>query len=106
MAAGVTTSQASWRLIEVEGHPLNSDGADHQQIQQTQYRISGGFNGKFSGGFLDGIGWDTALTFMENKGIVTTNDLLVNRIQRAFNGLGGAGCGPRPARPASGTAST
>ncbi len=29
---------------------------------------------------------------MSNKGTVTTNDLLVNRIERAFNGLGGAGC--------------
>jgi iron complex outermembrane receptor protein len=102
MAAGVTTSQASWRLIGVEGHPLNGDGADHQQIEQTQYRISGGFNGKFSGGFLDGIGWDTALTFMENKGIVTTNDLLVNRIQRAFNGLGGAGCDYKTGTPGVG----
>ncbi|MDP3855686.1 TonB-dependent receptor domain-containing protein [Phenylobacterium sp.] len=102
MAAGVTTSQASWRLIGVEGHPLNADGADYQQIEQTQYRISGGLNGRFEGGFLDGIGWDTALTFMENKGIVTTNDLLVNRIQRAFNGLGGPGCDYRTGTPGVG----
>lgn len=92
MAAGVTTSQTAWRLIGVEGHPLNKDGADHQQIEQTQYRVSGGLSGKFDGGFLDGVTWDTAMTFMENKGIVTTNDLLVNRIQRGFNGLGGSGC--------------
>ncbi|WP_394763260.1 TonB-dependent receptor plug domain-containing protein [Phenylobacterium sp.] len=92
MAGGVTTSQTSWRLIGVEGHPLNSDGADHQQIEQTQYRVSGGLKGKIHGGFMDGINWETALTFMENKGITTTNDLLVNRIQRAFNGLGGPNC--------------
>ena len=92
MVNGVNASQTAWRLIGVEGHPLNADGADHQDIQQTQYRISAGFNGRFEGGMLDGIGWDTALTFMENEGIVTTNDLLVNRIQRGFNGLGGVGC--------------
>ena len=92
MAAGVTTSQTGWRLIGVEGHPTNSDGADHEQIERTQYRVSGGLSGKFDGGMLDGIAWDTALTFMENKSINTTQDLLVNRIQRAFNGLGGAGC--------------
>lgn len=92
MAAGVTTSQTSWRLIGVEGHPLNSDGADYQQIEQTQYRVSGGLSGRFESGFLAGVSWDTALTFMENKGIVSTNDLLVNRIQRAFNGLGGPNC--------------
>jgi iron complex outermembrane receptor protein len=92
MAAGVTTSQTSWRLIGVEGHPTNPDGADHEQIERTQYRVSAGLNGRFDGGLLDGISWDTALTFMEYKTINTTNDLLVNRIQRAFNGLGGPGC--------------
>ncbi|OZA13779.1 MAG: hypothetical protein B7Y02_05500 [Rhodobacterales bacterium 17-64-5] len=102
MAGGVATSQQSWRLIGVEGHPLNSDGADYQQIEQTQYRVSAGFNGRFNGGLLDGIGWDTALTFMENKSDVTTNDLLVNRIQRAFNGLGGAGCNYNTGTPGVG----
>ncbi len=102
MAAGVTTSQASWRLIGVEGHPLNADGADHQQIEQTQYRVSAGLHGKFDGGMLDGIKWDTALTFMENQGIVTTNDLLVNRIQRGFNGLGGPDCNYKTGTPGVG----
>ena len=102
MAAGVTTSQTGWRLIGVEGHPTNPDGADHQQIQQTQYRVSGSLRGKFDGGFFDGIGWDAALTFMENKGINTTNDLLVNRIQHAFNGLGGPGCDFRTGTPGVG----
>ena len=91
-AAGVTTSQTGWRLIGVEGHPLNKDGADHQQIEQTQYRISGGLSGSVDGGLFGGFKWDTALTYMENQGIVVTNDLLVNRIQRAFNGLGGPNC--------------
>ena len=92
MAAGVTTSQTAWRLIGVEGHPLNEDGADHQDIQQTQYRVSGGLSGKFDGGFLDGMTWDTNLLFMENQAISSINDLLVNRIQRGFNGLGGPNC--------------
>lgn len=102
MAAGVTTSQTGWRLIGVEGHPTNKDGADHQDIEQTQYRISGGLSGKFDGGFLDGVNWDTSLTFMENQGIVTTNDLLVNRIQRGFNGLGGPNCDFRTGTPGVG----
>ncbi|MDB5423460.1 MAG: hypothetical protein JWQ29_876 [Phenylobacterium sp.] len=102
MVNGVNASQTAWRLIGVEGHPLNADGADHQQIQQTQYRVSGGFHGKFGAGPLGDVGWDTAVTFMENKGIVTTNDLLVNRIQRAFNGLGGPGCDYRTGTPGVG----
>ncbi|WP_397420931.1 TonB-dependent receptor domain-containing protein [Phenylobacterium sp.] len=102
MAAGVTTSQTSWRLIGVEGHPTNKDGADYQDIQQTQYRVSAGLSGKFNGGFLDGLTWDTNLMFMENQGIVTTNDLLVNRIQRGFNGLGGPDCNFRTGTPGVG----
>jgi len=95
MAAGVTTSQASWRAIGVAGHPTNPDKADHQDIERTGFRIVGGLSGKFD----NGIGWDTALTFMENKGTVVTNDLLVNRLQNALRGLGGTGC-----NPATGTA--
>ena len=102
MAAGVTASQTAWRLIGVEGHPLNKDGADHQSIEQTQYRISGGLSGKFDGGFLNGVNWDTALTFMENKGINSINDLLVNRVQRGFNGLAGPGCDFRTGTPGVG----
>lgn len=102
MAAGVTASQTAWRLIGVEGHPLNKDGADYQQIEQTQYRVSGGLSGKFDGDFMDGATWDTALTFMENQGIVSTNDLLVNRIQRGFNGLGGPNCDFRTGTPGVG----
>jgi iron complex outermembrane receptor protein len=102
IAGGVNASQTAWRLIGVGGHPLNADGADHQQIQQTQYRVSGGFKGRFQGGILDGIGWDTAMTFMENKSIVVTNDLLVNRVQRAFNGLGGPGCDYKTGSPGVG----
>ncbi len=90
MAGGVTTSQTSWRAIGVAGHPLNPDGADHQDIERAAFRIAAGLKGKFE----NGIGWDAGLTFMENKGTVTTNDLLVNRIQNAFNGLGGVGCNP------------
>lgn len=102
MAGGVTTSQASWRLIGVEGHPTNSDGADHQDIQRTSWRISAGLKGKFTEGMLSGINWDTNLLFMEVQSNVVTNDLLVNRIQRAFNGLGGPNCDWRTGTPGQG----
>ncbi len=101
-AAGVNASQTAWRLIGVGGHPTNADGADHQQIQQTQYRVSAGFSGDIGAGLLGDVKWDTALTFMENKGINVTNDLLVNRIQRALNGLGGPACDFRTGTPGVG----
>ncbi len=99
MINGVTASQTAWRLIGVEGHPTNADGADHQQIGQTEFRVVGGFKGKLD---FWGIGYDTAVTYMENKGTVTTNDLLVDRIQRAFNGLGGPGCNYQTGTPGAG----
>ncbi|WP_332772897.1 TonB-dependent receptor domain-containing protein [Phenylobacterium sp.] len=98
MVNGVTTSQTAWRAIGVAGHPTNADKADHQDIQRNAFRVVGGFNGKFD----NGIGWDTAVTFMENKGTVVTNDLLVNRLQNAFRGLGGVGCSPATGTPGVG----
>lgn len=88
MVNGVTASQTAWRAIGVAGHPTNPDGADHQDIERTAFRVSGGLKGQFD----NGIGWDAALTYMENQSTVVTNDLLVNRLQAAFNGLGGQGC--------------
>ena len=88
MVNGVTASQTAWRAIGVAGHPTNPDGADHQDIERTAFRVSGGLKGQFD----NGIGWDAALTYMENQSTVVTNDLLVNRLQAAFNGLGGEGC--------------
>ncbi|MDP3749850.1 MAG: TonB-dependent receptor [Phenylobacterium sp.] len=90
MVNGVTASQTGWRAIGVAGHPTNSDKADHQDIERTAFRISAGLKGKM---WYD-IGWDAAVTYMENEGTVVTNDLLVNRIQNAFRGLGGPGCNP------------
>ncbi|WP_374575389.1 TonB-dependent receptor plug domain-containing protein [Phenylobacterium sp.] len=88
MVNGVTPSQTAWRAIGVAGHPINPDGADYQAIERTAFRISGDLKGNFS----NGISWDGALTYMENKGTVVTHDLLVDRLQAALNGLGGEGC--------------
>lgn len=90
MAGGVTMNRAAWRAIAHAGHPTNPDGADYQDIQNNSFRVSGGFKGEFG----NGIGWDASLTYMTVESTVTTNDLLVNRIQHALNGLGGPGCNP------------
>jgi len=98
MAGGVTMNKAAWRAIAHAGHPTNPDGADYQDIQNNSFRISGGFRGEFD----NGIGWDAALTYMQVESTVVTNDLLVNRIQNALRGLGGAGCNPATGTPGVG----
>lgn len=98
MAGGVTMNKAFWRAIAHAGHPTNPDKADHQDIQNTSFRVSGGFKGEFE----NGIGWDAALTYMETESTIVTNDLLVNRIQHALNGLGGPGCNPATGTPGVG----
>lgn len=98
MVNGVTASQTAWRAIGVAGHPTNPDGADYQDIQRQAFRVSGELKGKV----FDDIGWDVAITYMENQGTVTTNDLLVNRLQNALRGLGGPGCNPATGTPGVG----
>ncbi len=89
-AGGVDISQTVWRAIAFAGHPLNSDKADHQQIEQTEWRVSGGFTGEIN----SRIHFDTAITYMEATQITNTNDLLVDRIQMALNGFGSLASDP------------
>jgi iron complex outermembrane receptor protein len=98
MINGVTASQVNWRAIGVAGHPINADGADYQDIQRQAFRVVGGLKGRLP---FD-IGWDAAVTYMENEGTVVTNDLLVNRLQNGLRGLGGPGCNPATGTPGVG----
>jgi iron complex outermembrane recepter protein len=88
---GIDISQTVFRTIAHAGHPTNPDGADHQDIEQTSWRVSAGFKGDLP---WFGIGYDAALTYMEAEQQVNTNDLLVNRIQLALNGYGSLSTDP------------
>jgi iron complex outermembrane receptor protein len=81
-AGGVDISQLGWRAIAFAGHPTNADKADHQVIDSRAFRVSTGLKGT-----LFEMDWDTALTYMQAESSVSTNDLLVNRIQNALNGF-------------------
>ena len=83
-AGGVDISQTTWRAIAFAGQPTFSDKADHQQIRQTEWRVSGGF----AGDITERIHFDTAVTYMQAEQVTNTNDLLVDRIQLALNGFG------------------
>jgi iron complex outermembrane receptor protein len=87
-AGGLDISQTTWRAIAFAGHPLNPDKADHQTIEQNEWRISGGFNGDLKWFPLPDTRFDAALTYMEAEQRTNTNDLLVDRIQLALNGFG------------------
>jgi len=83
-AGGLDISQTTFRAIAFAGHPLNADKADHQDIEETEWRISGGFTGDF---WDEKIHFDTAITYMESTQTTNTNDLLVDRIQLGLNGF-------------------
>jgi iron complex outermembrane receptor protein len=80
-APGVDASATGWRAIAHAGHPTNPDKADHQTVESNAFRVSGGLNGD-----VGSVHWDVAATYMNSHAEVSTNDLLVNRIQEGLNG--------------------
>jgi iron complex outermembrane receptor protein len=82
---GIDMSQTAFRFIANAGHPTNPDKADHQDIEQTEFRISGSVRGDLP---WFGITYDTALTYMRAEQVVNISDLLVERAQLALNGFG------------------
>ncbi|WP_333587361.1 TonB-dependent receptor domain-containing protein, partial [Phenylobacterium sp.] len=52
------------------------------------YRVSGALTGEFD----NGIGWETAVTYSQATSNQNNTDVLIDRLQRALNGLGGPGC--------------
>ena len=96
LATGVDISQTTWRAIAFAGQPIFPDKADHQQIRQDEFRVSGGL----AGDLIYGIHFDSAVTYMEAKQTTNTNDLLVDRIQMALNGFGSTDTNPNSCAPA------
>ncbi|UTP38622.1 TonB-dependent receptor [Phenylobacterium sp. LH3H17] len=88
-ANGLFTSVA-WRPLGVGGNPLFGGKGKEDKRAFEAYRISAGLKGKFD--FGGGIGWDAALTYMDNNSEIATPDVLVGRMQLALRGLGGNGC--------------
>lgn len=80
-APGVDASPTGWRAIAHAGHPTNPDKADHQSVEAKAFRFSAGLNGD-----VGSLHWDVAVTYMSGRSRVSTNDLLVNRIQEGLNG--------------------
>jgi len=88
---GVDISQTAFRFVANAGHPTFEDKADHQDIEQTEWRISGGFRGDLP---WFGITYDAAVTYMEAEQVINISDLLVGRAQLALNGFGSLSSDP------------
>lgn len=79
-----------WRPLGGGGN--NSTGGRGGQSgsrKYEQWRISADLKGET--GFY-GIGYDVALTYIREKQDQQTTDILIDRLQRALNGVGGPNC--------------
>ncbi|MDO9431155.1 MAG: TonB-dependent receptor [Phenylobacterium sp.] len=88
-ANGLFTSLA-WRPLGVGGNPLFGGKGKEDKREFDAYRVSAGLKGKFD--VMGGIGWDAALTYMDNNSDISTPDILVGKMQMAMRGLGGDNC--------------
>jgi len=89
-AAGGAFTTISWRPLGVGGNPLFGGKGKEDKRAFDAYRVSAGLKGKFDIG--SGIGWDAAVTYMENSSDISTPDVLVGKLQMALRGLGGDNC--------------
>ncbi|HVK41041.1 MAG TPA: TonB-dependent receptor [Phenylobacterium sp.] len=88
-ANGVFTSVA-WRPLGAGGNDLFGGLGKEDKRSFQAYRVSAGFKGTLDIG--DGIGWDTAVTYMDNTSDIATPDILIGKMQLALRGLGGNNC--------------
>ncbi|MEO6379432.1 MAG: TonB-dependent receptor plug domain-containing protein, partial [Caulobacteraceae bacterium] len=87
-----------WRPFGMGGNP-QTGGADLQHNHWQVFRTAQ----ELSGTLPQVAGWDLSFsgagTYQHTTYEVETRDMLVDRLQQALNGLGGAGCDTNPATP-------
>jgi iron complex outermembrane receptor protein len=71
------------------GGQLNRNSFDMQ-------RVSASLTGTFSQSWLEGIGWDVAVTYSESEHKRSGVDIQINRLQDALSGRGGPDCNGIP----------
>jgi len=85
---------ASWRPHGWGGVP-GVTGGNGGQLNHNQYdmaRVSASLTGTLEGGWMDGIGWDVAVTYSNSQFTRSGVDVVIDRMQAAINGLGGPDC--------------
>ncbi len=79
-----------WRPLANGGNPSTGGlGGQKGSRKYEELRISATLKGDT--GFA-GIGYDLGVTYIQEKQDQQTTDILIDRLQRALNGLGGIGC--------------
>ncbi|HEY0650641.1 TonB-dependent receptor plug domain-containing protein [Phenylobacterium sp.] len=79
-----------WRPLGNGGNPnTGGRGGQSQSRKYEEYRVSAGLSGET--GFY-GVAYDVALTYIREKTDSQNGDILIDRLQRALNGLGGPNC--------------
>ncbi|MGD2131662.1 MAG: TonB-dependent receptor [Maricaulaceae bacterium] len=101
LATTGVNARLSWRAAALGGNPAFDHGAKLDHREFTIYRASGGFTGDNVLGF--NIDWDVNGTFSSAEADSSGTDVIVSRFQYALRGLGGPGCTPDGANPATST---
>ncbi|BCW90865.1 Vitamin B12 transporter BtuB [Alphaproteobacteria bacterium SO-S41] len=92
-AGTVGVQLVSYRPFFLGGNPLfGGTGGSGDEREYDALRFSAGFNGDLT----DDIGFDVAVTYSENNSRQTAYDVLIDRLQLALRGLGGANCDSQP----------
>jgi iron complex outermembrane recepter protein len=87
IAATNNISLTLFRALGAGGNPATDSMSQEGSRTYDIYRVSASLSGEFSG-----IGWETAVTYSDATADSTTTDILIDRLQRALNGLGGFNC--------------
>ena len=88
IAATNNISLTLFRALGAGGNPAFGNLGQIGFRNYDIYRVSASLTGEFG----NGIGWDTAVTYSRTKNVQSTPDIVIERLQRALNGLGGSGC--------------
>jgi iron complex outermembrane receptor protein len=89
IAATNRVSLTLFRPLGAGGNPIFGDGGQIGYRNYDVYRVSASLTGELP---WAGIGYDTAVTYSRTRNKQSTPDILIDRLQRALNGLGGPAC--------------
>lgn len=83
-----------WRPNGWGGIPEITGGNGGQLNVNTfdMARVSASLKGTFQESWLEGIGWDLAVTYSDSQHSRSGVDIMITRLQDALNGLGGPDC--------------
>lgn len=80
-----------WRPFGASGHPINGK-YDIQENNTEMYRATVELKGDLPEFLGTRLGWSVAGTYSRVNYVVKAQDMLVDRLQAALNGLGGPNC--------------